>query len=708
MKKLTFIFLLIGSQANAQNTWFKELSGFLALGTYINNDTIVTFSPDSKDNRIIITSNYNDLKTGNSLYTETLDYAILSGDTNINNQLRSAKSFIFDEKNNNSKIAFSFGDTIGSINRYMWKAGIFQVNPFKKMDYNLTIDTFNTFINQYYKFNNIEYAIRSWHVPVDRLNIIGNYDILRLSDSGKVKIVKRQLNPTPCASCHWLDFEKLHADNQNSNNLFLEINDQWDWHGVPGSFQMDVVKMDTNGNTIWKCRPNNRDSINTSGFQMLQKPNGNIICCWNDYYHPPHKHPSFDYNIEENNDNSTIWFAEIDYQTGNVLWRKNIRRYLFTKFTTKEELDRRGQDVFFNEAQLVNNNSIVWVGQRAGTFPYPTGWKYLPVILKTDLFGNPIWYREIDISQGDTSDRGMRVYSFTQSVDKYLVLSGEHMSDIGSDYSHKASLLKLDTLGCLKPGCELSGCTNPAAYNYDKSATKDNGSCIVNTCPKMQEFIFVNNSERYDSGGVFRNEIIYKVTGMRDNKVYLNKSIFKMTHLSRLESDGSKLYWNALDTLCVPDNGQCYEVELFMPEKENYTDVSVRMTYILNFFNRKYQYVVNLKNRYAYFYFKNGEFVSSPCVNDTLPTPPIIPIVDCEFKVFPNPASTKLNINCNGNTFDPMEMSLYNAVGQLIHQQTIKHDKNILNIENFSRGLYFVQLKNLKSKVIQTHKVIFY
>lgn len=452
LKRLFLLLLLISNLASAQTSWLSLLPGLRTQTNYFNGDTLITIGVGAIGNPLIIEVNYSSLKTGQYYKTDTIDYYQISKDPYTSNEHRTAFQSIYDINTQKLTIGFNYLDTLKG--QYKWQSAIFNTSPLLKLSYQLNHDTFSTKIEGYQKIGNNHYAIIAWENRIDQLSALISYKLVRLNKDSSTTLIKNQVNSNSSANAHMIWFESLKGDNKNQGILFLQQIDQWDWAGLPSSFQSEVIKMDTNGKTIWKCRPNNNDSVNTTQFHFVQKPNGNILCCWNDYYHPPHKHPTKDNPYEDVNDSSTIWFAEIDYQSGNVLWRKNIRRFLFSKYTTKEEPDRTRQDLLFYDAQLVNNNSIVWVGDRIGGFPEPFIWKRLAVILKTDLFGNPIWYREHEIIPGDTFEKGMQVFSFTQSPDKGFLLTGEIEVRNNAGRFQKAAILKLDSFGCRQQDCQ--------------------------------------------------------------------------------------------------------------------------------------------------------------------------------------------------------------------------------------------------------------
>lgn len=458
MKKFCYLLILISNQVYAQNTWFKLFPGWGAQTNFIYEDTLITIGTGFIGSAVCININYSNIKTGEYYYTDTIDYYQISKDTNTSNEHRTSYQSIYDKETKKLTIGFNYIDILKG--KYKWQSAIFTANPLKKLPYLLNYDTFDTKIEGYQKIGNNYFAKVFWEKHFGALGTTSTYKLLKLNKDSSTTLIKQEAISSICTNCHQVKFDKLHGDNQNQSNLFLEMTDNWDWHGGPAQWQVDLVKLDLKGNTLWKCRPNNRDSVNSGAFQMVQKPSGNILCCWSDLYHPPHKNPTKDYPYESVNDSATIWFAEIDYKTGKVLWRKNIRKYLFSKFTlaTKEEDNRTFQDVIFSDAQLVNDNSILWTGHRSRNFLYPIAWKRFVVLLKTDLLGNPIWYREYEIIPGDSCDKGMEVFSFIQTLDKGFILAGSHLNlpfgASGCEQWQKAALLKLDSFGCWKEGCQ--------------------------------------------------------------------------------------------------------------------------------------------------------------------------------------------------------------------------------------------------------------
>jgi hypothetical protein len=72
------------------------------------------------------------------------------------------------------------------------------------------------------------------------------------------------------------------------------------------------------------------------------------------------------------------------------------------------------------------------------------------------------------------------------------------------------------------------------------------------------------------------------------------------------------------------------------------------------------------------------------------------------FKIYPNPAVDELNIELDE---EPQFISIHNSLGQLVYSQT--HDGSIkINVSNWSKGVYFVELRNTKTSAKQSQKII--
>ncbi|MCK9480275.1 MAG: T9SS type A sorting domain-containing protein [Bacteroidia bacterium] len=455
-KGFALILLLATTIAYGQHTtWFTVSNGYSGRGTILlHKDTVITVTAGVGEYvwKTYIHVNYHSLYSGQLFKTDTLDITRITGDSTVNNGLSSRTALI--DSFGNLQVGFSYGDrSVGETGK--WQSGIFNVNPFQKTGHYLGVDTFTTHVLNYIEINGIRYAITVWHMYISPLNGINNFNLVKLKGEDEVSLVRQQIN-TLTYQTH---IEGVYADNQDIGNVFLSTVDMWCFASTPRCYQNDVVKMDTNGNILWTCRPNNNDSFNTSFFQMVQKPDGNILCSWSDHSYAQ-SGPVVGAKI---NENTTVWFAEIEYETGQVLWRKNIRQFLEWRMipqTTDDPRFKNAQDIYFCDVQLTEDGHIVWVGYRYILYPEPNYWKRIPALLKTDLEANPVWYREYDLVPDDTGDKGMQVFNFVQTPDNGFILTGEYLNRFGEfsggELWQKTALLRLDSKGCLTPGCDAT------------------------------------------------------------------------------------------------------------------------------------------------------------------------------------------------------------------------------------------------------------
>jgi len=70
------------------------------------------------------------------------------------------------------------------------------------------------------------------------------------------------------------------------------------------------------------------------------------------------------------------------------------------------------------------------------------------------------------------------------------------------------------------------------------------------------------------------------------------------------------------------------------------------------------------------------------------------------FELWPNPVSND-NFTLTLEKATPSEMVIYNINGQLIKSQQIDNKENNINVGSLESGVYFVEVKNIKGKVVK-------
>lgn len=447
-----YLFYFIALSSNAQSRWFKVLPGFNARNTFIYNDTLITFGLGRIGPAFVILKHHSSITSGKHYYTDTIDYFEISGDSSQTSEIYFPDQFYLDSSNGKFKVGFSYSDKVNG--RYKWRSGVFDMNPLTLFT-SLSHDTFDTKLNQFSKIGSNYYSIVVWRHCTEQNNCNTNHKLIKFSGNQGLKTIRQRANPI-CLNCHAIEFDKIHEDIKDKKYLFLQQTDKWDFGGDANAWQGEIIKIDTNGGLQWKSRPNQNDSVNTSFFRMVQKPDGNLICSWTDEYHPPHKHPDWDNFFADTNDSSTLWFAEIDYQTGKVLWRKNLREYLRSRLTQGTVINY-AQNVHIYDVKRADNH-LLWIGTYRKIDTLKPYGKDLTLVLKTDFNINPIWMRQHEFFPLDTGDKGMTPYSLIQlQNDSGIILTGDYENQYGQASNgqlwYKGALLRLDKNGCFLEGC---------------------------------------------------------------------------------------------------------------------------------------------------------------------------------------------------------------------------------------------------------------
>jgi hypothetical protein len=63
-------------------------------------------------------------------------------------------------------------------------------------------------------------------------------------------------------------------------------------------------------------------------------------------------------------------------------------------------------------------------------------------------------------------------------------------------------------------------------------------------------------------------------------------------------------------------------------------------------------------------------------------------------KVYPNPASDMLRIDSGMNSFNNLNLNIFNLDGKIILTQVISRSKQKIDIKKLDQGLYIYELKN--------------
>jgi hypothetical protein len=437
------ILLLSSNLCVSQNVWFKHLPGWHARNTMTFNDTILTCGMD------LTVKNF-----GNKIET-FLYWSTINGDSLGLKKIK--LDSIENDETRSSVISYNYSSSVKINNttqhfvnlRYGGKksrAFLISLNKFIDSTYSLyeyTVDTFTTCINNKLFLDKLSVFFVPYFIVDKPLERTANTLIYKERNNKRVPIheIKNSSSIKYETTCH--------LNNKKSNSTFFYIlRYMTDYAGAPRLWQDYIIKMDTTGKELWRVAPSNRDSINPEGMQMVQKPNGNLLVSWCDYWYRAGKNPVGHPSEPQGNYHCTVWFAEIDSE-GKVLWRKNIKPFLTKK------IGRDSSHNLFHKKVATLKDGVLWTGNYS--------WKYNhSYLLKTDFNGNPIWYREYELYPSNSARQEFTPYDVTATSDGGYVLTGEYVSQAGNifkDGCQLATIIKVDSFGCLEEGCQKDDTT---------------------------------------------------------------------------------------------------------------------------------------------------------------------------------------------------------------------------------------------------------
>lgn len=417
-----------------QVTWFKHIKGWTARQSFVRNDTIFSFGMDEiNSSKIISIINGYDLN-GKSLFSLPINFDTIEKNPDRITTLANYRT-VFKDGN-----MFIIGTNLRDGGQKSSCYLNFN-NLLSNHLVDITIDTFSTYLDELIKIGNSYYIAGDYRFIETQLTELPLSFILKWNKDSK-KFIKTYKSQQGASGWVW-SYEDMLINKKKTGTYFTHLRYKWDSKG--GQWEDYIIKMDTLGNELWKCQPNNRDSINPEGMQMIQKPDGNLLVSWCDNWYRPAKNPQGNPYWAQDNPYSTLWFAEID-STGKVVWRKNIRKYLSSKLTDTS----MHQNLIHSKVIATNNDCVLWTGDF-----YWNGYKNY--LLKTDFNGNPIWFREYQLYPNNTVREDFKPYDITTTPGGDYILTGEYISQPGNVFKNGcqlATIIKVDSFGCLEPGCQ--------------------------------------------------------------------------------------------------------------------------------------------------------------------------------------------------------------------------------------------------------------
>ena len=73
-------------------------------------------------------------------------------------------------------------------------------------------------------------------------------------------------------------------------------------------------------------------------------------------------------------------------------------------------------------------------------------------------------------------------------------------------------------------------------------------------------------------------------------------------------------------------------------------------------------------------------------------------------KFYPNPATSFITFELEKSTEKGYDIQVFNFLGKMVYEQKNIAPKTTLNLDEFNRGVYIIQLRDREGKIIQSGK----
>lgn len=230
-----------------------------------------------------------------------------------------------------------------------------------------------------------------------------------------------------------------------------------------------LIKLDKDGNLQWKKRITDGVHVSNIGA-VVEKDSNSYLISWSESWLI--EYPNWLLGNHEAQDSASVWVGEIDLQ-GDFKWKKSLYKTAVNCDTLK------ASDSYYpyNFIKLSDGNYLICVDHFMNNATY----------IKLSPDGEVIWNRKIHLLQ-EQIPGGLLSYTnikYTKEAEDSGILGvGEYVSDPSLLFPNgirTSLLIKLDKYGCIEPGCNLEGCTDEEALNYNPNAIYNCG-CIYEKC----------------------------------------------------------------------------------------------------------------------------------------------------------------------------------------------------------------------------------
>jgi len=278
-------------------------------------------------------------------------------------------------------------------------------------------------------------------------------------------------------------------------------------------------------------------------------------------------------------------------------------------------------------------------------------------------------------------------------------------------------------INCISTTSTL-GCNDPAACNYDANAEADDLSCdySCNTmCNQYSGTVFYSTCDGGQSYYLIQtdqNAIFDPYNGPGVNYLYPNGARVTFNYTPRGNS-GCEIAQQAVTITCIEEqsNNSIFTTYPFLNSIVNVNNCQGYSIEVYDF--TSYQFLLIRNGSSTTLYLNNGAYYCSNCEGSFNLGNPAYSwscglsfketsnLIKPEFAIYPNPnfGICKLSVDLpNNRIFKDVKAKVYNVEGQLLDTFIIDASITELNLMNYGKGLFWLELQS--SDFQQVQKVI--
>lgn len=243
------------------------------------------------------------------------------------------------------------------------------------------------------------------------------------------------------------------------------------------------------------------------------------------------------------------------------------------------------------------------------------------------------------------------------------------------------------------------GCTDVTAMNYDSLAGISDNSCIYTSCRDNQiELNIWHRDELKRLGTAGNADMSIKITGVNDQHIYFDEPMFELCSNWLLGS--GVVFSSCKKSVCVPDNGQCYKIDIIDSAGFNsYSSVALTCNFNEDGYVREYVGTDSPTPQSLYLH-PTHNFSLTPCTaeyayrdgNDVM--------------VYPNPAKAQFSISVPYSLTPSYQMRIINMQGLVVKAQNLNQLVTVISVDHLRSGIYIVELTNTNNGSKWLKKVI--